>query len=126
MQVPERSLFVDLTTKPTRYVKFDIFLDGNEYVDFNVKYGTEIEVSPSISTGEIETYSSVTDNSYEVTLSLANTSNIDYYNGRYIVVPKSVDQELETKRKKMRDNVLVKEVPTFQVANEKGYTFVIL
>ena len=48
------------------------------------------------------------------------------YHGPYVVVPKSVDQELGTKDKITKRNVLVKEVPTYEVSNVKGYTFTIL
>lgn len=62
--------------------------------------------------------------------------NIDYkingteyptYPGPYTVVPKAVDQVLETRDKVMAYDVLVTEVPTYETSNPQGgFTFKIL
>ena len=44
------------------------------------------------------------------------------YKGEYTIIPTSEDQLLATKNKQMRDNLLVKEIPTSQVSNEFGGT----
>lgn len=47
------------------------------------------------------------------------------YDGEYEVTPKAVEQTLATKGKTMSDDVTVKEIPTWQVSNEYGKTFII-
>lgn len=44
------------------------------------------------------------------------------YEGEYIIIPKTTEQVLETKYKNMRDNVVVKEVPYQETANDYGVT----
>lgn len=48
------------------------------------------------------------------------------YDGEYVVIPKSYDQNLETKGLRMKDDVLVQEIPYFETTNESGgYTVII-
>ena len=49
-------------------------------------------------------------------------SNIDIptYDGNYQVVPKSTEQVLSTKDKKMTDDVTVKAIPYFETSNEEN------
>lgn len=47
------------------------------------------------------------------------------YEGPYEVTPKATAVELETKGKEMLENLTVKEIPTWQVSNEYGKTFII-
>jgi hypothetical protein len=55
------------------------------------------------------------------------TSSISYpnYDGDYIVIPKTIEQLLETKNKITRDDITVKEIPYSEVANEYGNTVTI-
>lgn len=46
----------------------------------------------------------------------------DYYEGPYVVTPKSQEQILNTKNKFLDDNVEVKEIPYFETSNEFGTT----
>lgn len=49
------------------------------------------------------------------------------YTGEYIVTPLvHSDQQLETKGRNMADNVTVKKVPYYEVANPKGGTTIII
>lgn len=125
MQVPERSLFVTITTKPTEYTNFDLFVD-EEAIDVDVTYDETISIIASVSDDNISVVANVIDEIVDLKCDVFNKNEIEYYNGRYIVIPTDEDQELETKKKAMRENVLVKEVPTYTVANEKGYSFIIL
>lgn len=46
---------------------------------------------------------------------------IESYDGDYIVIPKAFkEQVLETKGKKMEDNVTVKEIPYYETSNIDG------
>ena len=47
------------------------------------------------------------------------------YTGAYDVTPKTVAQTLETKDKKMKDNVSVLAIPYFEVSNTDGITVII-
>lgn len=47
------------------------------------------------------------------------------YTGDYDVIPKVVDQVLETKNLSMTDDVTVKEIPTHEVSNDYGTTIII-
>lgn len=45
---------------------------------------------------------------------------VDYYEGTYKVVPKVTEQKLETRQKFLIEDVIVKEIPYFDVSNESG------
>ena len=51
--------------------------------------------------------------------------NVPEYTGAYDVTPKTVAQTLETKDKKMKDNVSVLAIPYFEVSNTDGITVII-
>lgn len=50
---------------------------------------------------------------------------IDPYPGPYVVIPKTVDQVLETNNKRMTDDVTVTEIPYAEVGNQYGITVTI-
>ena len=50
---------------------------------------------------------------------------VPVYSGAYAVTPKTVAQTLETKDKKMKDNVSVLAIPYFEVSNTDGITVII-
>lgn len=50
---------------------------------------------------------------------------IETYDGDYAVIPKTVEQELETKNKLMKDDVAVQKIPYHEVSNQTGTTAVI-
>lgn len=47
------------------------------------------------------------------------------YNGKYEITPKTEEQVLQTKNKSMRENLTVKGIPTYEVSNSSGTTFII-
>lgn len=47
------------------------------------------------------------------------------YTGDTVIIPTTSDQLLETSNKIVRDDILVKEIPTFETSNEYGVTFII-
>jgi hypothetical protein len=49
----------------------------------------------------------------------------DTYSGEIVVIPKTVDQILETGNKVSRNDILVEKIPTFETSNEYGVTFII-
>ena len=70
----------------------------------------------------------VSGNNENISLTPSETINVnivggDPYEGPYIVVPKIVDQTLETKDKLMEDDVLVREIPYYETSNiQNGIT----
>lgn len=53
---------------------------------------------------------------------LSSSEAYPIYEGTYVVIPQTSEQTLETRDKRMQDNVTVREVPYFEVSNEKGLT----
>lgn len=49
----------------------------------------------------------------------------EHYNGEYEVIPNTKDQEMETRGKIMDENVIVKKIPTYEVSNDSGTTFIV-
>lgn len=49
----------------------------------------------------------------------------EFYNGPYDVKPKIEEQTLFTKEKSMKDNITVLSIPSYEVSNQDGTTFVI-
>lgn len=47
------------------------------------------------------------------------------YNGEYEVTPDEEEQTLFTKNKSMKDDVIIKAIPTYEVSNSTGTTFII-
>lgn len=52
-------------------------------------------------------------------------SRYDPYTGLYEIIPTTDDQTLETKDKLMLNDMVIKEIPTYEVSNEYGKTFYI-
>lgn len=50
------------------------------------------------------------------------TTAYEPYSGEYIVIPKPIEQILETKDKHMADDVTVREIPYYEVSNISGVT----
>lgn len=46
--------------------------------------------------------------------------NADYYDGSYTVTPMVISQELQTRRKQMKENLKINEIPFFDVSNPAG------
>ncbi len=46
--------------------------------------------------------------------------NVPAYEGEYIVIPEVVSQTLETKDKRMTDDVLVREIPYYETSNPQN------
>lgn len=117
------------TLKPIKLVDCEISLDGN-YLDIEKEINSAsvtVELDWEL---DIETEMSLNMVSYEFEVDLMykveGGGQYPEYHGQYLVIPKSVDQELGTKDKVLKRNVLVKEVPTAETSNTKGYTFAIL
>lgn len=52
-------------------------------------------------------------------------SDYPTYSGDTVVIPATSEQLLETSNTIVRDDILVKEIPTFETSNEYGVTFII-
>lgn len=73
----------------------------------------------------------------DISLTLVDTDILDYeyssgkhptipqYVGEYTIIPDFEKQQLETKNKMLKDNVVVEEIPHYMVSNSTGNTFVI-
>ena len=48
------------------------------------------------------------------------TGAVDPYEGAYVVIPKITDQTLDTERKLMLQDLLVKQIPFYDVSNAAG------
>lgn len=51
-----------------------------------------------------------------------NTDNTEEYTERYEVIPKVESQTLRTKGKRLTEDIIVTEIPCFDVSNEAGGT----
>ena len=50
----------------------------------------------------------------------------ELYKGLYKITPKTYDQQtLETKAKRMKDNVEIEKIPQYEVSNTDGITLII-
>ena len=126
MSVVTDSLIIDFNVAHLRLIDCDIFVENEiielvtdydpTYVCVEPVYGDEVFYDLIIAEGDVE---------FDIFLSYGS-SEYPWYEGDYVVIPKSVDQSLHTKETVMRADVLVTEVPTSVVGNEKGYTFTIL
>lgn len=47
------------------------------------------------------------------------------YKGEYEITPTIEDQTLPTKNRSLREDIVVKKIPTYEVSNEYGTTFII-
>lgn len=62
-----------------------------------------------------------TENFESEILSISGVSDIEIYEGIYEIIPSVFEKQiLETKNKKMTDDVTVKEIPYAEVSNEAG------
>lgn len=50
---------------------------------------------------------------------------IETYEGDYAIIPKTTEQEMQTKNKMMKDNVTIQKIPFHEFSNETGTTVVI-
>lgn len=46
--------------------------------------------------------------------------DVPEYEGEYVVIPEVISQTLETKDKRMTDNVLVREIPYYETSNPQN------
>lgn len=69
-----------------------------------------LEVGQNVNPCSLETAESVT----------VNMVDIPEYSGSYVVIPDTKDQQLETKNKRMTDDILVKEIPYYETSNQQN------
>lgn len=120
------SLIIDFNVAPLRLIDCDIFVD-NEILECMMTYDSTYVWTEAVYEDDLVFDVVMADGTVEFDIFLTyGSSEYPWYDGDYVVVPKSVDQTLQTKATVMRDDVLVTEVPTHIAANEKGFTFTIL
>lgn len=56
----------------------------------------------------------------ELTISEGSGSPLPYYDGSYQIVPRKIEQVLDTKNKSMRDDVVVDPINYAEVTNPQG------
>lgn len=61
----------------------------------------------------------------EVVICEGGGSDYPFYKGDYNVVPKTSEQTLPTKNTVMKHDLSVSKIPTYEVSNESGTTFII-
>lgn len=63
----------------------------------------------------------------EITCEIAvpNIPSSEVYPGELIITPSTDDQTLDTKHKYIKGDIVVKEIPTYEVSNENGISFII-
>lgn len=60
---------------------------------------------------------------FNVILTIPPEVPTENYTGNYVVIPKPFDEQtLKTAGLKMKNNVVVKEIPYYETGNESGYT----
>lgn len=84
-------------------------IKNNDIVEVVEQHNTVAVASQSQDTVEVQTY----------------TMDDELYEGPYAVVPKLTEIVLETKGKAMTDDVLVNEIPIYEVSNQYGTTVTI-
>lgn len=47
------------------------------------------------------------------------------YQGKYEVIPTMQEKTLQTKNKSMKDDITIKKIPSYEVSNDTGTTFII-
>lgn len=88
------------------------------FIDVSVEEQTELRV-------DVTETSSIDVDIKDVVYIKGSGGDYDFYTGKYKVTPSNQNQILKTQDKVMRDNVTVSKIPTYEVSNEFGTTFVI-
>lgn len=84
-----------------------------------------IETIPEFKELEIEVIEEIKEQEIEIQQEniVVEVLNADKYKGEYVISPKAYqEQELDTKNKLLEKNLIVKEVPFFEVSNLEGTT----
>lgn len=91
----------------------------DKYIDVNM---TNCELVGNLSSNK--TMSGFINNACKIegTISIGNGEVVDTYEGDYVVSPKIRDQILETRNKKMLEDVVVEKVPYYETSNTSGTT----
>lgn len=53
---------------------------------------------------------------------ISSISEYEFFDGEYEIIPKVETQILETEGKIMEENLMIKEIPYYEVSNSSGYT----
>lgn len=90
---------------------------------FSIKFENEAlngEVSNTSLDASLYLENEVLDTSFEFEYSHGEDA---YYEGDYVIIPKAYEKQvLETKNKRMYDDITVKKVPYFETSNDDGET----
>lgn len=105
----------------------DILLEINEEqsinnVEVNVSKELEIKLDENILPLELEMEVST---DLVIKLDEGSGGILPYYQGTYNVIPKVIEQKLETKNKSMTDDVTIEKIPYNETHNKTGVTVTI-
>lgn len=59
---------------------------------------------------------------FEVSGRISASGDVEIYDGEYLVIPKTEEQKLRTKKKLMADDVTVEAIPYAETSNQYGTT----
>lgn len=81
----------------------------------------DISLGESRQEYDLEVEQSTTELSLDTAESVAvNIFEVPEYEGSYVVIPDTQSQTLETKDKRMADDVLVREIPYYETTNQQN------
>lgn len=81
----------------------------------------DISLGESRQEYDLEVEQSTTELSLDTAESVAvNMFEVPEYEGSYVVIPDTQSQTLETKDKRMADDVLVREIPYYETTNQQN------
>lgn len=81
----------------------------------------DIDVAESVQQFDL----SVLENEFPIEVDVATpvvASTAADYDGSYVIIPKVESQTMPTENKRMRQDVLVREIPYYEVSNVSGLT----
>lgn len=88
--------------------------------------GVDIELEFPGAAPEIEATAPENDVSLEMIVPEGGVDDYDKYDGPYEVIPRIAAQQLQTAKKVMTDDLIVREIPIIAVANAAGGNTVVI
>lgn len=85
----------------------------------------EVYESDTVIQAELDSTAIIETELESIVVIQGNGAELPDYKGKYEITPGIEKQVLQTKNRSMRDNVTIKEIPTYAVSNSEGTTFII-
>lgn len=78
-------------------------------------------IKPTVQSGTVNLDLNINKGQMTIPINISGGKVVNYYDGVYEITPNAhADIELQTKRKAMRENVIVYKIPYAETTNEKG------